>query len=101
MAPTVTGGSPALEAMQRVGCLFDPCSCLPAAAPWGVGVASPPKLLYTASEAAALLSISRTKVYELMGSGELAFVRLGRLRRLPAAALNEFVSRELMRQGFV
>ncbi len=59
------------------------------------------KLLCTPAEAAAVLSISRTKVYELMGTGALAFVRIGTARRVPAAALREFVDTELRRQGFL
>jgi excisionase family DNA binding protein len=52
------------------------------------------KLLYDTREAARLLSISRTKVYELMASGELASVRIGRSRRIPAEELRRFVTAE-------
>lgn len=40
-----------------------------------------------------MLSIGRSKVYELIGTGELASVRIGASRRIPADALVEFVSR--------
>ncbi len=51
------------------------------------------KLLLKPEEAAEVLSIGRSKVYELIGSGELASVRIGTSRRVPAEALVEFVSR--------
>ncbi len=49
------------------------------------------KLLLRPEEAAELLSISRSKVYELIGTGELISVRIGASRRIPADALTEFV----------
>lgn len=49
------------------------------------------KLLLKPEEAAELLSIGRSKIYELIGSGELASVRIGTSRRIPADALAEFV----------
>ncbi|MGA7270643.1 MAG: helix-turn-helix domain-containing protein [Acidimicrobiia bacterium] len=51
------------------------------------------KLLLKPEEAAEVLSIGRSKVYELIGTGELASVRIGASRRIPADALVEFVSR--------
>lgn len=49
------------------------------------------KLLLTPEEAAERLSVGRSKVYELIGSGRLRSVRIGASRRIPAAALVEFV----------
>ncbi len=43
--------------------------------------------LVTVQEAAQFLSISRSKLYELMDNGELTFVKLGRSRRIPRRAL--------------
>jgi excisionase family DNA binding protein len=51
------------------------------------------KLLLRPEEAAELLSIGRSKVYELIGTGELVSVRIGASRRIPAQALAEFVQR--------
>lgn len=51
------------------------------------------KLLLKPEEAAEVLSIGRSKVYELIGTGELASVRIGTSRRVPTDALVEFVSR--------
>ena len=55
------------------------------------------RILLTPEEAAKRLSVGRTTVYELMGSGQLDSVTIGRSRRIPTDALNEFVNR--MRQG--
>jgi excisionase family DNA binding protein len=49
------------------------------------------KLLYDPREAARLLSISRTKVYELMAAGKLPSLRIGHSRRIPAEALHRFI----------
>ena len=43
--------------------------------------------LMTIQEAAEFLSVSRSKLYELMDNGELIFVKLGRSRRIPRRAL--------------
>ena len=52
-----------------------------------------PVLLLRPEDAARALGVGRTKVYELMRSGALRSVRVGGLRRIPVAALNEFVTR--------
>ena len=49
------------------------------------------KLLLTAEEAADVLSLGRTKVFQLIGEGTLRSVRIGKCRRVPAEALREFV----------
>ena len=53
------------------------------------------KLLLTVPEAAAALSISRSKLYELIAAGTIASVRIDGARRIPLIALEEFVSRLL------
>ncbi len=55
------------------------------------------KFLLTVEEAAERLSIGRTKAYELVASGELESVTIGRCRRVPAEALEPFVAK--LRQG--
>ena len=52
-----------------------------------------PVLLVRPEDAARALGVGRTKVYELMRCGALRSVRVGGLRRIPVAALNEFVTR--------
>ncbi|CAN5865298.1 hypothetical protein BH23ACT4_BH23ACT4_10750 [soil metagenome] len=49
------------------------------------------KLLLTPEDTADLLSIGRSKVYELIGDGRLASVRIDASRRVPMSALVEFV----------
>jgi len=58
-----------------------------------------PKLL-APREVAAVLSCGKTYVYELIGRGELPAVKLGRLTRVPLAAVEELVSRRLRDAGF-
>ena len=52
-----------------------------------------PVLLVRPEDAARMLGVGRTKVYELMRSGALRSVRFDGLRRIPVAALVEFVAR--------
>lgn len=51
-----------------------------------------PVLLVRPEDAARMLGLGRIKVYELMRSGALRSVRVGGLRRVPVAALDEFVA---------
>jgi excisionase family DNA binding protein len=49
------------------------------------------KLLLKMSEAAEVLGIGLTKTYELVNSGQLRVVRIGRITRVPRDALFELV----------
>jgi DNA primase catalytic core len=51
------------------------------------------QLLVTPEEAARRLSLGRTTIYELMASGELRSVNVGRCRRVPVSELCSFVAR--------
>jgi excisionase family DNA binding protein len=51
----------------------------------------PPALL-TVPEAMAALRLSRATVYDLIRSGELGSVKVGRSRRIPAQAVQTFVA---------
>jgi excisionase family DNA binding protein len=53
----------------------------------------------TMEDAAAELSIGRTRMYALVKSGELRSVRIGRVRRVSADALREYV--QSLEQGRV
>ena len=44
--------------------------------------------------AAKFLSISRTTLYQLMGSQELPYALIGRNRRIPRVALNHYLSKQ-------
>jgi excisionase family DNA binding protein len=52
-----------------------------------------PRLLLRPEEAAGVLGLSRTKVFELIGSGELRSIKIAHLRRVSASALAEYVER--------
>jgi excisionase family DNA binding protein len=49
------------------------------------------RILLTVDEAADALSLGRSKVYEEINAGRLRSVKVGRARRIPSAALDEYV----------
>ena len=49
------------------------------------------KLLLTVPEAAAILRLCRTRVYELVRTHALPVVRIGKTIRIPKAALMDFI----------
>lgn len=49
-------------------------------------------ILYTTTEVAGILKISRTKVYELVGKGELVGTRIGGSIRVTDEDLDLFIS---------
>jgi excisionase family DNA binding protein len=51
-------------------------------------------LLVRVHEAARLLSLSRSTIYEMLDRGELPSVRCGAARRIPLAALRAWVERQ-------
>lgn len=57
-----------------------------------------PRLL-TVPEAMAQLNVSRWTLYNLIRSGELESVTIGRCRRIPAAALDDFISDRLQHEA--
>lgn len=50
-----------------------------------------PPVLLTVPEAAARLGIRRTLMYDLLGSGEVESVKVGRRRLVPADALDRYI----------
>lgn len=56
-------------------------------------------LLYRPEEGARALGLSRARVFELMASGELESIRIGRSRRIPRQALEAFVERLRSKTG--
>jgi excisionase family DNA binding protein len=56
---------------------------------------APEPLLLTIVEAARMLSVGRTTVYELIERGDLRAVHIGRACRVPVVALNDYVERLL------
>ena len=53
------------------------------------------RILVTIVEAAALLAIGRSSLYQLIWDGELATVRIGRSVRIPVLELEKFVQRRV------
>lgn len=55
-------------------------------------------LLVTVPDAMAALSLSRCQVYDLIRSRRLVSVKVGRSRRVPAAALRDYVAQLIEEQ---
>lgn len=51
-------------------------------------------LLVRVEEAARILSLSRSTIYEMLDSGELPSVRRGAARRIPVTALRAWVAQQ-------
>jgi|RhiMethySRZTD1v2_1073278.scaffolds.fasta_scaffold2864991_2 excisionase family DNA binding protein len=56
-------------------------------------MSSDSQLLYTPEHAGDKIDVGRTTIYGLMASGELQSVKIGRSRRIPAAALDAYVAK--------
>ena len=59
---------------------------------------APHRIVLTIEEAAERLGIGRTLMYSLVASGEVESVQIGRLRRVPIDALDDFLAR--LRRGW-
>jgi excisionase family DNA binding protein len=55
--------------------------------------------LLTVNEAAARLAVGRTTLYELIASHELRTIKIGRARRVPESAVEEWIVRRLRDQA--
>lgn len=51
------------------------------------------RVVFTVEEAAERLGVGRTLVYALVKSGEIESIAIGRLRRIPCDAVDDFVQR--------
>lgn len=47
---------------------------------------------YSINEVRAMLSIGRTKLYELMDTGDLKFINIGHVRRISHEELTRFLA---------
>lgn len=59
----------------------------------------PERVLLTVEEAAERLGIGRSMAFRLIRDGEIESVQIGRLRRVPAAAVTEYAARLVARQS--
>ena len=50
-------------------------------------------LLFKPEQGALVLGIGRSKIFELMATGEIPSVRIGRSRRISRQALEDYVAR--------
>jgi excisionase family DNA binding protein len=55
--------------------------------------AMPERIMLTAEEAAERLGIGRTLMFRLLRTGQIESVRIGRLRRVPASAIQDYAAR--------
>jgi excisionase family DNA binding protein len=62
-------------------------------APLSADQAAPERLGYSVPEAAEVLGVSRALVYQLLRTGELRSLKLGRRRIIPRDALGELLGR--------
>jgi excisionase family DNA binding protein len=60
-----------------------------------IPVDSGAKLLLSVEEAAILMSLGRSALYDLLMRNEIVSIKVGRTRRVPLAALHEYIQRQL------
>lgn len=58
-------------------------------------MADPAPRAYKPTEAARVLQVSRTTVYELMAAGDLASFHIGTSRRIPADEIERYIAARL------
>lgn len=51
------------------------------------------RLLYSAEEAAELLGIGRTFMFALLASGDISSLKIGKRRKIPRDALDDYIQR--------
>ncbi len=51
--------------------------------------------LLTVPDAAEACSLSRAQMYRFLATGAILSIKIGRLRRIPRSAINDFIEREL------
>jgi excisionase family DNA binding protein len=54
------------------------------------------KVLLSVEEAASAMSLGHSFIYELVMRKEIASIKVGRMRRIPVMALQDFVERQLL-----
>jgi len=59
--------------------------------PAGGRILNQPRVMLTVEQAADAIGIGRTTMFALLKAGDVESVRIGRLRRVPAAAIDRFL----------
>lgn len=57
------------------------------------------RLAYRVTEAAEAIGVSRAKAYELVSSGQLPSIRVGKSRRVPVEELRAWVAAQVAEGG--
>lgn len=57
------------------------------------------RLLLRPTDAAELISVSRSRIYELIAAGTLPSIRIGSSVRVPVAALQAWIQNEIAAQA--
>lgn len=65
----------------------------------GATPASGPRVLLTVEHAAERLSIGRSNMFKLLRTNQIASVRIGQLRRVPASEIEAYVERLMAEQN--
>ncbi|MBA8794027.1 excisionase family DNA binding protein [Friedmanniella endophytica] len=52
------------------------------------------RVLYSVAEVSEMLNLSKNRIYELIYAGELASIKIGRIRRISKASIQRFVETE-------
>ena len=52
-----------------------------------------PRIMLTVEQAAESIGIGRTTMFALLKSGEVESVRVGRLRRIPVTAIDDYLAK--------
>jgi excisionase family DNA binding protein len=58
-----------------------------------------PRKLLTVAQAAAILGIGRSLAYMLVSTGKIRSFKIGRSRRIPLSALDDFIETQLADQS--
>jgi excisionase family DNA binding protein len=66
---------------------------------WELRPPAPARLLIDVREAARMLGCGRSLLYQLIAAGELHVIKLGRLSRIPIAAVEALVARKVAERG--
>ncbi|MGI5223766.1 helix-turn-helix domain-containing protein [Actinoallomurus sp. CA-142502] len=61
----------------------------------GQGPGQVERLALTVEQAAEMLGIGRDRVYNLLRTGQLESIKIGKLRRIPRSALDSYIARLL------
>ena len=71
-----------------------PATTRPRARTLDVTVRTDDRILLSVEDAAERLDIGRTMLYELIATGQIHTIHVGRLRKVPVEALREYVDRQ-------